>query len=129
MKNRTSLVILDSISHLTPEHKGAIIVCGSHGGASAAFHALKFEPAAIFFSDAGKGKDNAGIEGLALFNAQNIPAASVDIWSARIGDGKDAYEYGRISAVNGAAEQYGLAAGMLVNSAVAMLKKHIESQT
>ncbi|MDH4099493.1 MAG: hypothetical protein OEV28_02815 [Nitrospirota bacterium] len=118
----TNLIILDSVSHLTPECKGAIVVCGSHGGASAARHALAFEPAAIFFSDAGKGKDNAGIAGLALFDAHNIPAAAIDIWSARIGDGKDSYECGSISAVNLAAQRYGLADGITVKTAVEILK-------
>lgn len=119
------VIILDSVSHLISEHSGAIVVCGSHGGASAAHHALAFRPAAIFFSDAGKGKDNAGIEGLTLFDARGIPAAAVGVWSARIGDGRDVYECGRVSTANQAANRHGVAEGMAVKEAVELLKKSL----
>lgn len=125
MKNSFPVAILDSVSHLTHGHDGAIVVCGSHGGASAAHHALAFRPAAIFFSDAGKGKDDAGIEGLALFDASDIPAAAVDIWSARIGDGRDVYECGRVSAVNQAIKRHGVVEGMAVKEATELLKKSL----
>ena len=117
------IVILDSLSHLTSEHKGKVVVCGSHCGNSAAKHALSFQPAAVFCSDAGEGKENAGIEGLELFDEQKIPAAAVDIWSARIGDGRDTYESGVLSSINGAAERHGLSVGTTVREAVRKLIK------
>lgn len=113
-----SFIIFDSFSQLTNDHKGMIVVCGSHGGSSAAKHAITFAPSAVFCSDGGKGKDNAGIKGLELFNKQNIPAASVDVWSARIGDGKDIYESGVLSSVNHIAKKCGISEGMKVQEAV-----------
>lgn len=120
------LFILDSVSHLTTEHAGAIVVCGSHGGASSAMHTVKFKPCAAFVSDAGMGKDNAGIEGLNVFDEHGIPAAAVDIWSARIGDGQDAYESGILSAVNRNAAGRGLRQGMSVKEAVLLLCRNAD---
>ncbi len=114
-------IILDSISQLADDHKGMIVVCGSHGGFLAAKHVLTFAPSALFCSDAGKGKDDAGIEGLKLFDKSRIPAAAVDIWSARIGDGKDIYESGTLSSINMEARSYGLSEGMTVQKAVNIL--------
>jgi len=116
-----SYIILDSISQLTNGHKGMIVVCGSHGGILAAKHALAFAPSAVFCSDAGKGKNDAGIEGLELFDENKIPAAAVDIWSARIGDGKDIYESGMLSSANHAARRHELFEGMTVRKAVKIL--------
>ncbi len=115
-------IILDSFSHLTTAHKGMIVVCGSHGGISAAKHALSFAPRAIFCSDGGKGKDDAGIQGLWLLDAKNIPASAVSVQSARIGDGKDVYENGLISFVNKTAQSLGIATGMRVIDAVELVK-------
>ncbi len=116
-----SYIILDSISQLTDDHRKMIVVCGSHCGSSAAEHALYFVPSALFCSDAGKGKGNAGIEGLKLFDKNRVPAAAVDIWSARIGDGKDIYESGTISSINMEARIHGLSEGMTVREAVSIL--------
>ncbi len=116
-----SYIILDSLSQLTNNHRGMIVVCGSHGGFLAAKHALSFTPSALFCSDAGKGKDDAGIEGLKLFDENRVPAAAVDIWSARIGDGKDIYESGTLSSINMEARNHGLSEGMTVQKAVEIL--------
>ncbi len=116
-----SYIILDSISQLADDHRGMIIVSGSHGGLLAAQHALSFTPTALFCSDAGKGKDDAGIEGLKLFDENRVPAAAVDIWSARIGDGKDIYESGTLSSINMEARCHGLSEGMTVREAVDIL--------
>ncbi len=114
-------VILDSISQLTDDHREMIVVCGSHGGYLASKHALAFTPSAVFCSDAGKGKDDAGIKGLKLFDKNRVPAAAVDIWSARIGDGKDIYESGTLSSINKKAQSHGLSEGMTVREAVDIL--------
>lgn len=108
---RHSIIIIDSVAHMDANNQGNIIVCGSHGGESAAKHLLQFKPGGALFNDAGKGKGDAGIMGLSLFDATGIPAATVDAFSARIGDGMDTYESGIISAVNQSAKKCGIVIG------------------
>ncbi|MBI4619452.1 MAG: hypothetical protein HY739_04735 [Desulfobacterales bacterium] len=115
------IVIMDSVAYLTKENEGDVIVCGSHGGRSAAEHAIKFRPRGIIFNDAGKGKENAGIGGLTLLDENGIMGATVDTMSARIGDGSDTYESGIISAVNNKAEKVGIRIGMQAKEAAMIM--------
>ena len=57
-------VLMDSISYVSPENRGDIIISGSHGGTSSAGYAIDARVAAAFFNDAGIGKNSAGIKGL-----------------------------------------------------------------
>lgn len=107
-----SIVVMDSVAYMDHTQKGNIIICGSHGGESAARQLLKYNPGGAIFNDAGKGKDNAGISGLALFDEAGLPAATVDAFSARIGEGMDTYESGVISAMNKEAAICGITIGM-----------------
>ena len=121
--------IMDSVARITNENKGDVIVCGSHGGKSAAEHAVKFKPKGLIFNDAGKGKDNAGIGGLDSLEKAGIMGATVDAFSARIGEGQDSYASGIISAVNQQAYQAGLRIGMSASeAAVKMLGETEEKQ-
>jgi hypothetical protein len=54
-----ALHLIDSITEITPAMGDAVIVSGSHGGRSAAAFALAVRPAprAVFFNDAGIGKE------------------------------------------------------------------------
>lgn len=94
------VVVMDSVAHMERDYKGDIIICGSHGGRSAAKYLIRFAPGGAIFNDAGKGKKDAGIRGLDIFSKAGLPAATVDAFSARIGDGMDTYKSGIISAVN-----------------------------
>ncbi|MBI4745919.1 MAG: hypothetical protein HY786_05110 [Deltaproteobacteria bacterium] len=118
-----SVVAMDSVAYMDETQKGNIIVCGSHGGESAARQLLRFNPGGAIFNDAGKGKDNAGISGLALLNEAGITAATVDAFSARIGDGMDTYESGVISAMNREAALCGITVGMRANEAAKRMLK------
>jgi hypothetical protein len=62
--NSGRVVIMDSITKVTPDDAGAIVVCASHGGSSSEEFALAVPLAAVFFNDAGVGKENAGIAAL-----------------------------------------------------------------
>ena len=44
------VIIMDSITKVTPEDAGAIVVCASHGGASSGEFALEVPLAAVFFN-------------------------------------------------------------------------------
>ena len=111
------IVIMDSIAYASEENAGDVIVCGSHGGRSAAEHAISFKPLAVISNDAGKGKDNAGIAGLESLDNAGIMAATVGAMSARIGDGGDSYSSGIISAVNERSRKAGVKVGMSTREA------------
>jgi 4-hydroxybenzoyl-CoA thioesterase len=113
------VVMLDSIGHLSQHGaiaRDAVIVCGSHGGISAAHFVLDHptRPHAVVFNDAGGGKDQAGLAGLALLAQAGIAAACYEHTSARIGDAADALAHGRISAVNDLASALGWRPGQFV---------------
>jgi len=105
------VIVMDSISQLTPDDAGAFVVSASHGGVSSGEIALAFPLAAVFFNDAGVGKDDAGIAALAMLQENNVAAGTVSHTSARIGDAADAWSNGVISHVNFAARRLGLKPG------------------
>ncbi len=118
------IVIMNSIAHITDENEADVIVCGSHGGRSAAAQAAKFKPKGLIVNDAGKGKDNAGIGGLDRLDQAGIMGAAVDAFSARIGDGHDSYNSGVISAVNKIARDAGIKIGTPAKDAALMMLAH-----
>lgn len=71
------LVLLDSIAAAGAQEHGAVVISGSHGGASAARHAIAARPWLTAFNDAGIGKDEAGIVGPAMMQAEGLAALSV----------------------------------------------------
>jgi hypothetical protein len=115
------IIIMDSIAHINDENEGDVIVCGSHGGTSAAEHAVRFKPKGLILNDAGKGKENAGITGLDSLNRAGIMGATVDAFSARIGDGLDCYNSGVISALNEKANQAGIKIGLPAKEAALIM--------
>ena len=106
-----SIIVLDSITHLTPEHAGPVVVAGSHGGTYAAYLAAAGHVAAIILNDAGVGKDEAGSAVLGYFDAIDGAACTVGHMSARIGDGADMMDSGVITGVNRAAVALGCKVG------------------
>lgn len=115
------VIAMDSISQVAAQDAGAIVVCGSHGGTSSGEIALEVALKAVFFNDAGIGKDKAGIAALAMLEARGIPAGSVAHTSARIGDARDIWENGMISCVNAPARALGCAPGEPLRAALAAL--------
>ena len=115
------VVVLDSITQVSAEHAGLCVVTGSHGGVSAASYAQAVAARVYVFNDAGVGKDRAGIAALALLDVQGIAAVAVSHDSARIGDARDTWESGEITAVNTAARRLGLRPGEPVRRALAAL--------
>jgi hypothetical protein len=119
-----ALFVVDSIAVAEPAMADAVVVCGSHGGVSAARYvlALPTQPLAVFFNDAGVGKDEAGIVGLAMLQQVGVIAAAYSHQSARIGEAADGLEHGVISHVNALGTLAGLAAGQTVGEQVARLR-------
>jgi hypothetical protein len=114
-------IIVDSVTHLTPAHRGAIVYAASHGGSYAAAYAAAKGVAAIILNDAGIGRERAGVAGIELLGELGVPAAAVASTSARIGDGQDGVARGILSAVNAPAMALGLAEGMSCREALARL--------
>ncbi len=106
------ILLVDSITQLDAGDAGAIVVTGSHGGASSASYALAHVMALVVFNDAGVGKDQAGIAALQLMQQQGRAAAALAHTSARIGDSLDGWINGVLSHVNPLAAGFGLAPGM-----------------
>lgn len=123
MTQARELLLLDSIAHIGASCAGRVVVSGSHGGQSAAGFVLEAPavPRAVFFNDAGVGKEGAGIVALALLERRAIAAAAYSHQSARIGDAADGASHGVITHLNPAAAAAGLAAGMTVRDALARL--------
>lgn len=119
------LVCLDSVTLVTGEDAGQIVLTGSHGGLMGGRPegALKVDAKAAFFNDAGIGIDGAGLGRLAALDQRGIIAATVDAMTARIGDGVSTYEDGIISRVNGRAASSGLSVGMTSRLAVEHLRQ------
>ncbi len=115
------VIAMDSITLLELQDAGAIVVSGSHGGTSSGEIALEIPLAAVFFNDAGIGKDDAGIAALAMLQAHGIAAGTVAHSSARIGDARDIYDNGVISRVNAAAAALGCVAGKPLRGVLAAL--------
>jgi hypothetical protein len=120
MSTPRTLHLLDSIARITPEMADGVVVTGSHGGTSAAGFvlALGHKPYAVFFNDAGIGKDDAGIAALALMQEVGVIAAVYSHTSARIGDANDGWCNGTITRCNALAHEAGITSNQTVHQAV-----------
>ena len=112
------VILMDSITKLTPDDAEAIVISASHGGASSGEVALAVPLKVVFFNDAGVGKDNAGIVALDMLEASGVAAGTVAHTSARIGDSRDMWESGVISHVNSTARKLGLVPGKALRAAL-----------
>lgn len=117
------IVCVDSVSLVSDDDIGQIVLSGSHGGVVAGQRdlAIRVAAAAAFYNDAGIGKHEAGVARLPVLDQQRIAAATVAASSARIGDGRSTYEHGVVSRVNASAANLGMSAGMSVRTAVELV--------
>ncbi|WGF87995.1 hypothetical protein [Marinivivus vitaminiproducens] len=115
------VILMDSISLIGEGDAGAVIVCGSHGGAISGAFAALHPPSLVVFNDAGGGKAGAGRASIAMLDARGIACATVSHMTARIGDAEDAWLNGTISAVGKAAEKAGVRTGQSVRQAAEAL--------
>ena len=118
------VVLMDSITKVTPDDNGSIVVCASHGGASSGEFALEVPLKLVVFNDAGVGKDDAGIAALEMLQERGVAGATVAHTSGRIGDSLDMWENGVLSHVNAKARELGLADGARVRQVLSELVKH-----
>lgn len=119
------LYLIDSITQITVEMANAVIVSGSHGGVSSASYVVNAPkaPFAVFFNDAGVGKDAAGIEALKILDDLGILAFAYGHDSARIGQAQDGLENGVVTHVNSVAHDYANWVGKPVRDLVEQLRE------
>lgn len=116
-----AVTLADSITFLNQSHAGHIVVCGSHGGVSAGHYAQKHGVKAVFFNDAGIGKNHAGTQSLDSLAKAGILACTVDCNSAEIFNGQDTLENGVISVGNALAKSKGIHEKMTVQAAIPLI--------
>ncbi len=105
------IVTANTVTKLDERHRDQVLLGGSHGGVYAGYLAAKAGARAVILSDAGVGKDQAGIGSLAYLDDLGMAAATVSHLSARIADGADFLARGVISHVNQSAAALGCAPG------------------
>lgn len=115
------LLAIDSATRFDERHRGAVVVCGSHGGIFPAYLSARARLRAVILSDAGVGKDRAGVGCLEYCAVLGMAAATVDVMSARIADGEDMLRRGRISHVNPHGRKLGCVPGQPVREAQEIL--------
>ncbi|WP_295143595.1 hypothetical protein [uncultured Reyranella sp.] len=116
-------LVFDSVTKLPPEADGAVVIGASHAAVYAAYMSAKFGCRAAIHHDAGIGKDEAGVSGLAYADRLGMAMAAVATASARIGDGADLQARGIISRANGLAMACGVVPGMQARQAAELLKQ------
>ena len=118
-----AILVFDSVTKLPPEADGAVVIGGSHAAVYAAYMSARFGCRAAIHHDAGIGKDEAGVGGLAYADNLGMAMAAVATASARIGDGADLQARGIISRANRLATACGVVAGMPAREAAERLKQ------
>lgn len=118
------IVCTDSIAFGLPEDRDRNVLCtAGHTGRSAVPYLRKVSPRGFICSDGGRGKNDAGIAGLAIVEADGLAGATVDARTARMGDGLSTYEDGVISAANALARDRGVEVGQpAAEAALALLR-------
>jgi hypothetical protein len=111
----------DSITQVPAALRGNAVLAASHGGRYVAGLALQLGLGGLIVSDAGIGRERAGIAGLDLLDERDVPAAAVSVHSARIGDGADCHSRGLISFANRAARAAGVSEGMPARLALQLM--------
>lgn len=121
-EDERSVVCTDSIAFGLPEDRDRNVLCtAGHTGRSAVPYLLETSPLGFICSDGGKGKDDAGIAGLAIVERSGLAGASVDARTARMGDGLSTYYDGVVSACNAPAVQRGVKVGQTAREAASLL--------
>ena len=120
-----SVVIVHSVTRVTPATEGRVVVTGSHGGLFPAAVALRCGADAVLFNDASGGRDDAGVAGVGWLDRYGVAAAAVSHLSAPIGDGHATLETGVLSVVNRSARDRGCRPGQTARDAAAALVESV----
>lgn len=117
-----AVVCADSIAFGTEADRDRnVLVTAGHTGRSAVPYLRSVRPWGFICSDGGRGRDDSGMAGLAIVEAEGLAGATVDARTARMGDGLSSYHDGLISAANLPARACGVAVGMAAREAAHLL--------
>ena len=116
------IVAFDSSSYLDPHPTGPtdVIVVGSYCGTRILAPMFTRGVKAVIATDAGIGKDDAGISGLKHGEQIGVPVATIAAMSAETSNGRSTL-LGEISRANAQARALGVAPGMVAYEAAARL--------
>jgi hypothetical protein len=119
------IVALDSSSYLGPHRTqpSDVIVVGSYCGTRVLAPIFTRGAKAVIATDAGIGKDNAGISGLLHGETIGVPVATIAAISAETSNGRETLLIGTISRANAQARALGVEIGMIAYEAAARLAK------
>jgi uncharacterized protein YunC (DUF1805 family) len=117
-----AVVCADSIAFGTAADRDTnVLVTAGHTGRSAVPYLRSIRPWGFICSDGGRGRDDSGMAGLAVVEADGLAGATVDAHTARMGDGLSSYHDGVISAANAVALACGVEPGMPAREAAHLL--------
>jgi hypothetical protein len=118
------IVAFDSSSYLGPHktHPNDVIVVGSYCGTRILAPMFTRGVKAVIATDAGIGKDEAGVSGLKHGETIGVPVATIAVLSAETSNGRSTL-LGEISRANAQARALGVAPGMPAYEAAALLAK------
>jgi hypothetical protein len=116
------IMTVASCSNVREEHRSHVVVSGSYGGRYNAYNAAKWSVRGVIMNDAGIGKNDAGIVGLAFLDQIGLAAAVADARTCHIGDGAHILEHGVISHVNRAAAALGCTSGQSVRDCANLMR-------
>jgi len=119
------IVAFDSSAYLGPHktHPNDVIVVGSYCGTRILAPMFTRGVKAVIATDAGIGKDNAGISGLLHAETIGVPVATIAAMSAETSNGRETLLLGTISRANAQARALGVELGMIAYEAAARLAK------
>ncbi len=116
------VVCADSIAFGTSaDSDHTVLVTAGHTGRSAVPYLRDVRPWGFICSDGGRGRDDSGMAGLTIVEADGLAGATVDARTARMGDGLSTYRDGVISAANRPARARGVEVGMPAATAAHLL--------
>jgi hypothetical protein len=121
-ESQVRIVTCSSSATVSPDCAGHVVVSGSYGGEYNAWHAAKWGIRGVILSDAGVGKNGAGIKGLAYLDRIGLPAATADANTCHLADGDDMVAHGIVSHVNAAAERIGVRVGQTVQVSADLMR-------
>lgn len=113
--------VADTITKMSSEDQGLVIVAASHGGVYPGYLTAVGKCRGVILNDAGLGLDRAGIGALDYLDGFGIAAATVGHDSARIGDGNDMIANGTLTFVNRVAEKLGCRVGQACAEAARLM--------
>jgi hypothetical protein len=119
--NGRKIICTDSIAFGLPEDDKNVLLTAGHTGRSAVEYLHRCRPLGFICSDGGKGREDSGVAGIYIVEADGLAGGTVDAHRARMGDGFSTWYDGIMSAVNRHAAAAGVKIGMTAQEAARLL--------